>query len=194
MIIDDDEEILKVTSELLYGDYEVSIAQNGNMGLKLLDRGVIPDIILLDINMPGMDGFETLKLIRQRDAARHIPVVFLTGLMSEEDELKGLSLGAVDYIRKPFNLDVLQTRLHIHMENGRRMRGDALLDDDKIRKAGAALSETEYKVASCLARGATNEEIAMELSYSEGYIKQVVSRILSKLCIDKRNEIKKFLK
>jgi diguanylate cyclase (GGDEF)-like protein len=75
----------------------------------------LPDLILLDILMPGMDGYEVFSVLKQSEKAKHIPVIFITGLNDPEDEKKGLELGAVDYINKPFNEMIVKLRVALHI-------------------------------------------------------------------------------
>jgi diguanylate cyclase (GGDEF)-like protein len=99
------------------------IATNGAEALDLV-RSDTPDIILLDIVMPEMDGYEVCRRLKENDLTRHIPVIFVTGKTHEEDEFRGLELGAVDYITKPFSLPIVKARVKNHLELKRR--GDLL--------------------------------------------------------------------
>lgn len=196
LLIDDDRALLKMAGEILRADYEVSFATSGAQAIELLEGDYTPDIILLDIDMPDMDGFSTLLAIRELDNARDIPVLFLTGVTQTESEIEGLSLGASDYITKPFIKGILLARIKRHLENSRRLNGlknerPGGIDEEKFESLGSALSDTEKKVARLIARGYTNREIADELSYSYAYVKKVVNTIFGKLGIHKRNEVKK---
>jgi DNA-binding response OmpR family regulator len=156
----------------------------------------LPDIILLDVDMPGMNGFETLRKLREYDAAADIPVVYLTGVNTPDAELEGLTAGGVDYIEKPFVREILLARLKIHLENSLRIRKErenGRLDEKKLSDFSKDLSETESKVVHLLALGYTNKEISETLNYSYNYAKKVVGVIYEKKCISKRSEIKKLL-
>ncbi|GHV45890.1 hypothetical protein AGMMS49546_32850 [Spirochaetia bacterium] len=107
LIVDDDITLLEMASELLGETYQVSSAKSGKQALELLEKGFVPDIILLDIAMPLMDGYTTFEKIRALPPAQDIPVVFLTGLSETGSELKGLEIGAADYIVKPFVREIL---------------------------------------------------------------------------------------
>jgi adenylate cyclase len=105
--------------------YQVSVATSGQQGLDLLTR-VRPDLILLDIMMPGIDGFETCRRIKASTAWREIPIIFLTARTETADIVKGFEVGAVDYVAKPFNTHELLARVrthlaldHLHRENQR---------------------------------------------------------------------------
>lgn len=93
------------------GDYTLIHAKDGEQALKILEKQKLPDLILLDIVMPGKDGYEIIKILKENDRTRDIPVVFITGLNSVKNEEEGLNLGAVDYIVKPFNPAIVQARI-----------------------------------------------------------------------------------
>ena len=194
MVIDDDVLLLKMAAELLDEDYTVSLARSGTLALAILQKGFLPDIILLDISMPVMDGYQTLKRVKALEGLEQIPVIFLTGMIDSDEEIKGLEAGAVDYIRKPFVKEVLLTRIHVHLANARLLREKNTLDEDKLGMLDETLTEAELKVARLLAQAYTNEEIGRTLNYSVAYVKKIVSRILKKLDIKSRSEIKRFLK
>ncbi|MDR2176791.1 MAG: response regulator, partial [Treponema sp.] len=107
LLVDDDITLLEMGGELLGALYRVSPARSGEEALGLLGGGLIPDIILLDIARPRMDGSETYQKIKQLPELQGVPVIFLTGLSDTENELKGLEMGAVDYITKPFVREIL---------------------------------------------------------------------------------------
>ena len=100
LIIDDGPENLLVLGELLRPQYRVLAATSGQDGLRVAGSQPKPDLILLDVMMPGMDGYTVLARLRDNPATRDIPVVFVTALDSPQDEERGLQLGAADYIPK----------------------------------------------------------------------------------------------
>ena len=102
LIIDDDLMLLKTAEEILSDQYNVSVAKSGIQALNLLNKNIIPDLILLDIDMPQMDGYETLEEIKKISGCELIPIIFLTGFSEMDYEVRGLKAGAVDYIVKPF--------------------------------------------------------------------------------------------
>lgn len=115
MIVDDNLTNLTVAKKALEGIYNVVPVPSGEKALILLDK-VLPSLILLDIEMPGMDGFETLKRIKANEKTKDIPIVFLTAKGDSGSELEGLKLGAVDYITKPFSIPLLLQRIQLHIE------------------------------------------------------------------------------
>jgi len=116
LIVDDSAENLNVLSELLRPKYRVLAANSGEVALRLAQRTPSPDLILLDVMMPGMDGYEVLKRLREGAATRDIPVVFLTALAAAGDEEHGLLLGAADYIAKPIQPLVVLARVRTQLE------------------------------------------------------------------------------
>lgn len=115
LIIDDEEMILSMMEKCLGEEFSVYTAENAKKALELLN--VIPDIILLDINMPEMDGLELCQLIRGHISC---PIIFLTARVTERDVIKGLSVGGDDYITKPFSMDELLARISAHLRREER--------------------------------------------------------------------------
>jgi len=121
LIVDDESVNIKILAHILGSDYIIYTATNGNDAIKIAkDR--TPDIILMDIMMPDMDGYETLSLIKQDEDICKIPVIFITGLDSDEDEEKGLALEAADYITKPFSSTVVRLRVRNQIQIITQMR------------------------------------------------------------------------
>ena len=114
VLVDDDITILNLGSAILGGVYDTVTVPSGEKLFTLLEK-ISPDLILLDVDMPGMSGFEVIVKLKEDRRARHIPVIFLTSKSDPESELKGLSLGAVDYIFKPFSPPLLLKRLELHL-------------------------------------------------------------------------------
>ena len=199
MIIDDDVSLLKSIEPLLIKEgYIVSLAKSGKQAISALSKGMTPDLILLDIAMPEMNGYETFNKIK---AIQNVPIIFLTSMEDINAELKGLQLGAIDYITKPFVMDILLARVKNHLASIRKMMQEEIennknsisFDDKKLKILEGELTDTEFKVAKMIALGYTNQEIAEQLSYSYTYIKKLAYRIFDKLDINKRNELRQFL-
>ncbi|MDK9709072.1 MAG: response regulator [Desulforhopalus sp.] len=115
LIIDDSIEHIKILISLLAEQHEVFFAKSGEEGLEMLSI-VEPDLILLDIVMPGMNGFETCRHLKENARWRETPLIFISARSEGDDESKGLELGAVDYIAKPFNPAIVRARLNNHLE------------------------------------------------------------------------------
>jgi diguanylate cyclase (GGDEF)-like protein len=111
LIVDDEPVNLKVLGQALSGNYRVQTAINGRLALDIINAESPPDLILLDIQMPDIDGYEVLITMKQSDKTKSIPVIFITGRDNAEDEARGLELGAMDYITKPFNIPVVMARV-----------------------------------------------------------------------------------
>ncbi len=124
LIVDDAPENIRILGEELAADYDLVVATNGEDALGIAFSEAPPDLVLLDIVMPGMDGYDVCKRLKAAEATRHMPVIFLTAKNNEADEQKGLSLGAVDYITKPFSLAIVKARVKNHLEL--KLRGDML--------------------------------------------------------------------
>ena len=115
LIVDDTVANIQVLNESLQAEYRILFATNGSEALKVALES-IPDLILLDIMMPEMDGYEVCRRVKADPALKDIPVIFTTALSEVTDERKGLDLGAADYITKPFNPDILKLRVKNHLE------------------------------------------------------------------------------
>jgi len=119
LVVDDSpEELGMLTAALEDAGLAVLVARDGTRALSLLDRAA-PDVILMDAVMPGIDGFETCRRIKQKPDMRHVPVIFMTGLSDTEDILRGLGAGGVDYVTKPVAPDELIARIGVHIANAR---------------------------------------------------------------------------
>jgi len=111
LIVDDENSNIMMITKILNPYYTVYAAKNGEAAIKAADK-YIPDVILLDILMPDMDGYTVLAALKKSENTRNIPVIFITGLSNAADEEKGLTLGAVDYITKPFSSVIVKLRVH----------------------------------------------------------------------------------
>ena len=139
LIVDDQKANLHVLRELLYEQGEIILAKNGSQGLDKAAK-LKPDLILLDVVMPEMDGFETLQALRKIEGLKDIPVMFITGLRDIGHEQKGLSLGALDYIRKPFNPAIVKARVKTHLKLARQTN-DLKILSQQLQEADAAKSQ-----------------------------------------------------
>lgn len=121
LIVDDVPENLSLLSASLdQAGYVVLVARDGASALRTLDQ-TVPDIILMDAVMPGLDGFRTCELIKQREVLRDVPVIFMTALTESSHVLRGFSVGAVDYVTKPIRTDEVLARLSAHLRTSRHM-------------------------------------------------------------------------
>ncbi|HLA34419.1 MAG TPA: hybrid sensor histidine kinase/response regulator [Rhodocyclaceae bacterium] len=111
LVVDDTPDNLHLLFQLFKDDYRVRTALNGAKALDICQSDNPPDLVLLDVMMPGMDGFEVARRMRQHQSSEHIPIIFVTAMTDDDSRLKGLGLGAVDFVTKPVNPDVLKPRV-----------------------------------------------------------------------------------
>ncbi|MBF0422538.1 MAG: hybrid sensor histidine kinase/response regulator [Magnetococcales bacterium] len=116
LVVDDEKTNIDVLVGLLNDDYKVFVAKNGHQALKRVQSEPTPDLILLDIVMPDLDGFEVCRQLKANPETKDIPIIFITGMNQIADETHGLELGAVDFIRKPFFPNVVLARIRTHLE------------------------------------------------------------------------------
>ncbi len=116
LIVDDEPTNIVILSELLGADYQIRAATSGEKALAMIQAGYLPDLILLDVMMPGLDGYEICRRIKSQDISKKIPVIFITGCLAEEDEIKGFTVGASDYITKPFREIIVKIRIKSQLE------------------------------------------------------------------------------
>lgn len=120
LIVDDERVNLNVLVELLSPLYETMVAKTGELALQRLEGDDLPDIVLLDVVMPGLDGYEVCRQIKQSPRTADIPVIFITALDGDMDEQRGLELGAADYISKPFSPALVRLRVRNHLKMKRQ--------------------------------------------------------------------------
>ncbi len=116
LIIDDERSNIKLLAGELQSRYRISFALNGDDGLRIVQGDLPVDLILLDIMMEGMDGYEVCRRLKSDPQTRNIPVIFITAMNEVADETKGLEIGAVDYITKPFTMAIVKARVRTHLE------------------------------------------------------------------------------
>jgi phosphoserine phosphatase RsbU/P len=115
LLVDDEPANIQIVNSILKDEYKIRVATNGAKALELVAATPPPDLILLDVVMPEMDGYEVCTRLKTVPETKDIPVVFLTGQTETADETKGFEVGAVDYIHKPFSPAVVQARVHTHL-------------------------------------------------------------------------------
>jgi len=164
LVADDSEDIRKLFGVMLKKEYDVKFAVNSDETLASADTDPLPDLILLDIDMPSINGFEVCKLLKSNPALTHIPIIFVTGRTNPRDQAQGLQAGAVDYIVKPISppITMLRVRTQLALVDQRR----AL--EDQVLARTEELHETRLQLIRRLAR-------AME--YREGGLTNRVLRV-----------------
>lgn len=141
LVVDDTPEILALMNVLLEGEYAVELADNGETALKIAQSDTPPDLILLDVMMPKMDGYEICRILQEDCLTRDIPIIFLTAKDDAEDEAKGFNLGAVDYITKPISFPIVMARVRNNIALAKRTATLRSLSD----KLSKYLSPQVYK-------------------------------------------------
>jgi diguanylate cyclase (GGDEF)-like protein len=116
LIVDDSKVSLKTLAAIFQDEWRIKIALDGHEALRIADSEDQPDLILLDISMPGMDGYETCRRLKASPTTKDIPVIFITGREETEDEEQGLTLGAIDYVVKPVHPAIIRIRVKNHLE------------------------------------------------------------------------------
>ena len=186
LVIDDNPKLMQDALPM-YG-YDVVCANDGLMGLKILDENPDFDLILLDVVMPNLDGWETIKAIRQNDKIKKIPVIMLTSVSDANKQISGLKFGADDYVVKPFVLPNLLARIEA------LLRRSAWSKDEKQKQALpfvsgeeiSPLTTREKEILSLVAKGSSNSQIAEKLFVREVTVKTHLNSIFRKLKVENR--------
>ena len=129
LIVEDSELSITVLTDILGETYTLHVARNGLEGIEMA-KSVIPDLILLDIILPQMDGYEVIKVLKDAPETSAIPIIFVTSLKSVDDERKGLQLGADDYINKPYDPLIVKLRVDIQMRIVNHLRTIRILSEE----------------------------------------------------------------
>ena len=186
LIIDDNPKLLEDALPM-YG-YEVESAADGLIGLKILDENPSFDLILLDVVMPNLDGWETLKTIRKSPKTQKIPIIMLTSVSEANKQISGLKFGADDYIVKPFILPNLLARIEALLRRSLWNKNDKpksalpFVKDEKIQP----LTQREKEILTLVAKGSSNSQIAEKLFFREVTVKTHLNSIYKKLNVDNR--------
>ncbi len=191
LIVDDVPDNLALLSDALSeAGYSVLVATDGLSALELLQR-VTPDIILLDAVMPGIDGFETCRRIKQMEGLRHVPVMFMTGLTETEHVVQGFEAGGLDYVTKPIVPAEVLARAATHIGNA-RLLAQAIEASQGTAPAAASLEQyqltpRETDVLSWVAKGKTNRDIGEILGMSPRTVNKHLEHIYVKLGVETRS-------
>ncbi len=193
LVVDDDPGLLLAVSETLKAEgYDVKTARRGAEALSIVARS-LPDLIISDIRMPGMDGFQLLKHLRSNARSRLVPVIFLTAKDETADRVHGFRTGVDAYLTKPFEPDELNAVIASIIDRVERTHNDlAQLFGEKEPEQferDENLTDAEWRVAEAVARGASNKEIAAELNLSLRTVEGHISRILDKKHLSNRVEL-----
>ena len=195
LVVDDDPSLLLAVSETLRAEnYDVVTARRGAEAMVRVAES-LPDLIISDIRMPGMDGYALVRNLRAAPRTRLIPIVFLTAKDETVDRIAGFRSGVDAYITKPFESDELIAVVKSILERVQRthsdlarMFGDQETSGEQLVR-DEDLTDAEWRVAEAVARGLSNKEIAAELKLSLRTIEGHISRILDKKNLSNRVEL-----
>ncbi len=193
-VVDDTPVNIDMLDDILNKEYNVRVALDGETALKMISKGEMPDLILLDIIMPGMDGYEVCRRLKENKATRGIPIIFVTSVTGFEGEVKGLDLGAVDYITKPFDPTVVKARVRTqmelkmyrdHIESLAEARARQLVHAERLSTLGMLSAGIAHEISNPLTYIMSNasiikidlenlqDTVAQALEYSDPYKKSI---------------------
>lgn len=182
LIVDDTPENLDILSEVLSPVYQVLGATNGERALEIAQQVEHLDLILLDVMMPQMDGYEVLKRLRNLPRLEDTPVIFITALSSSKDEERGLEFGAVDYVTKPFNLSIVLARVKVHVELKAARDQLARINDNleqevnrRVRE-NLLIQELNVRALACVAEARDNDT-GNHIVRTSAYVEQLAHEL-----------------
>jgi len=199
LVVDDDPGLLRAVAETLRAEgYEVTTARRGADALVCIAES-LPDLIVSDIRMPGMDGYELVRNLRASARTKLIPIVFLTAKDETADRIAGFRTGVDAYLTKPFEPDelvavvanILRRVESMHAEIARLFGKTEAAAQEPVRDE--ELTDAEWRIAEAVARGLSNKEIAAEFNLSLRTIEGYISHILDKKNFSNRVEIARYV-
>ncbi|MBT5631774.1 MAG: two-component system response regulator [Nitrospina sp.] len=181
LIVDDTPENIDVLVDVL-SDYKRSVATNGEKALQIAGSDNPPDLILLDIMMPGMDGYEVCKRLKSEEKTTEIPIIFLTAMTDEKREKKGLELGAVDYITKPISPPIVIERVknHLSLKMAREsLKNQNVILEEKVKERTRELVLTQDVIIFSMAVVAEyrDPETGGHIKRTQNYIKALATQL-----------------
>ena len=182
LIVDDERVNIDILVDLLKPHYRTLVATGGEQALRRAGGQPAPDIVLLDVMMPGMDGYEVCRRLKADPGTRDIPVIFVTALSEVGDETRGFALGAVDYITKPFSPPIVEARVRAHLEN--KHARDFIEDRNRVLQ-GMVLERTRELTATqdaTILSMATlaetrDKETGFHLRRTQGYVRSLALQL-----------------
>ncbi|NOI24457.1 HD-GYP domain-containing protein [Vibrio mediterranei] len=175
LVVDDTPENLDVLNGILTGSYKVKVAISGRIALKIAQKVPRPDIVLLDVMMPEMDGYQVCEQLKANPLTSDIPVIFVTAKGEVSDETKGFELGAVDYIIKPVSPPIVRARVATHLSLHHQKRQLEKL----VQKRTQIIKDTQREIISCLGRAAEfkDNETGMHVVRMSHYSRMLATHI-----------------
>jgi DNA-binding NarL/FixJ family response regulator len=197
LLVDDDFSLVLLLKDYLeFHSYQVTAVNNGQQALDVLEKD-IPDMIICDVMMPEVDGYEFLKSLRDRRDIGWIPVLFLSALGQSLDRIKGLNLGANIYMNKPFEPEELLAQVKSTLNQSSQIQQHVktiLPVTTPIQvNPGVKITRTELKVLLQIAKGFGNKKIAKEMNLSQRTIESHVSNLLGKTGLNNRTELTRWV-
>lgn len=193
LLVDDDPSFLFLTQDYLRleGGYQVTTAPHGQAALHTLTQptAVLPDLIICDVMMPGLDGYELVRRLRALPATRLIPVIFLSAKGATQDRIEGLNAGGDVYLVKPFEPEELLAQVRSSLAQAERLRQQSLGAPLIQVPEDIHLTPTERRVIGLVARGYSNREVAEALQVSQRTVESHVSNMLGKTGLHNRTEL-----
>ncbi len=184
LIVDDTPDNMTLLSALLKDRYRIKVATSGERALKIAMTTPLPDLILLDIMMPGMDGYEVCQRLKADPQTSDIPIIFLTAKARVEDEEKGLKLGAVDYITKPISPPIVLTRVetHLTLKNARQFLKDrnAYLEEEVQRRTREVVTIQDVTILAMASLAETRDnETGNHIRRTQYYVRALAGQLQS---------------
>jgi len=198
LVVDDEPNLLRAVAACLKAEnYEVSTARSGHEALMHLAESV-PDLIISDIRMPGMDGYKLVRQLRASQRTALVPIVFLTAKDETADRIEGFRAGIDAYLTKPFEPDELiavvnAILIRVERTHSQIARLLSPASADEAAFQDEALTDAEKRVALAVSRGLSNKEIAAKLEISVRTVENHISRILDKKGFTNRVEIARYI-
>jgi putative two-component system response regulator len=183
LIVDDEPTNISILMELLRKDYRLVAARSGEQALQRVASGGLPDLILLDVMMPGMDGHEVCKRLKANPRTRSIPVIFVTAMGGDTDETRGFQLGAVDYITKPISPPVVEARVRTHLTL--KQAHEVLADHNRIleqkvaeRTLDLAITQDITILSMATLAETRDNETGNHIRRTQHYVRLLAERLL----------------
>jgi putative two-component system response regulator len=182
LLVDDETLYIDILVDLLKDDYTTVIAKGGSQALKRLANDPLPDLVLLDILMPDMDGYEVCKQIKQNPRTRFIPIIFLTIKSEVSDEIRGFELGAVDYIAKPMSPPIVRARVKSHLalhQAQRQLADQNEILEQRVKERTEELMQTKDVAIYCMASLAETRdyETGRHILRTQNYIRVLAEHL-----------------
>jgi putative two-component system response regulator len=186
MIVDDAELNIEILYSVLQEDYNIRVAMDGMTAIEAINYE-IPDLILLDVIMPEIDGFEVCRRLKAEKKTSRIPIIFLTSLNESESESKGIKMGAVDFISKPFNVDVVKARINNHIKLKRY--SDNLEELVLERTRGMKIAQDATIISMAVISECRDNETGRHIKATQEYVRALSENLTDKFDILKEKGI-----